>query len=128
MQATRSLAAFNTTDLKAAKITITAFIVGNAAVFRSVAAVMRRAAQAPDALETTARAAAVVSTATVTLRRRLQVLSGADELERLGDLFERGDMTPADIIVIRALPGPYLRANAAAGHWPVFVDYRLRDC
>ena len=52
----------------------------------------------------------------------------AYELERLGDLFEQGDMTPADIMVIRSLPAPYLRANALTQHYSViFVDYRIFD-
>lgn len=119
------IAAFSAADLKVANITAAAFIIGNAAVFRAVAAVMRRATHAPDTPETTAHAAAVVSAATATLRERLQVLPDADELERLGGLFERGAMTPADIVVIRAVPGPYLRANAAASHWPAFVRYRM---
>lgn len=120
--------AFGTADLKAAKITAAAFIVGNAAPFRAVAAVMRRVSYVPDSPETNANAAAVVRGATETLRQRLQVRPDAYELERLGDLFEQGDMTPADIMVIRSLPAPYLRANALTQHYSViFVDYRIFD-
>ena len=122
------IAAFSIADLKAANITAAAFIMASAALIRAVAAVMRRTTHAPDPPETTAHAAAVIAAATATLRERLQALPDTDELARLGGMFMHGAMTPADIVVIRALPGPYLRANAAAGHWPVFVDYRLRDC
>ena len=118
--------AFSAADLKAANITAAAFIMASAALIRAVAAVMRRITHAPDTPETTAHAAAVIAAATATLRERLQALPDADELARLGGLFMHGAMTPADIVVVRALPGPYLRANAAAGHWLAFVSYRDR--
>ena len=117
---------FSASDLKATNITAAAFIMASAALIRAVAAVMRRITHAPDTLETTAHAAAVIAAATATLRERLQALPDADELARLGGLFMHGAMTPADIVVVRALPGPYLRANAAAGHWLAFVSYRDR--
>lgn len=118
--------AFSAADLKAANITAAAFIMASAALIRAVAAVMRRITHAPDTPETTAHAAAVIAAATATLRERQQALPDADELARLGGLSMHGAMTPADIVVVRALPGPYLRANAAAGHWLAFVSYRDR--
>ena len=118
--------AFSAADLKAANITAAAFIMASAALIRAVAAVMRRITNAPDTPETTAHAAAVIAAATATLRERLQALPDADELARLGGMFMHGIMTPADIVVIRALPGPYLRVSTAAGHWLAFVSYRDR--
>ena len=122
------LDAFDAADLTTANMSAAGFIIGHAAPFRAVAAVMLRPARAARVVETITRAAAVVGSVTEMLRERLQVLPDADELLCIGARFEYGDVTPADIALIRALPGPHLRANASARHYAsVFVDYRLWD-
>lgn len=122
------LDAFDTADLTTADISATGFIIEQAGPFRAVAAVMLRKPRTARMVETMTRAAAVVSSVTAMLRERLQVLPDADELLSIGARFQCGDMTPADIAVVRALPGPYLRANASARHYAaIFVDYRLQD-
>lgn len=122
------LDAFDAADLTTANMSAAGFIIEQAGPFRAVAAVMLRTTRPARVAETITRAAAVVGSVTAMLRERLQVLPDADELQRLGDLFECGAVTPADIAVIRALPGPYLRGNASARHYAaIFVDYRLSD-
>ena len=122
------LDAFDAADLTTANMSAAGFIVEQAGPFRSVAAVMLRTTRAARVVETITGAAAVVGTVTAVLMERLQVLPDADELLCIGARFECGGMTPADIAVIRALPGPYLRANASARHYAaIFVDYRLCD-
>lgn len=122
------LDAFDAADLTTANITAAEFMIEQAGPFRAVAAVMLRKPHALGNAQTITRAAAVVRGVTATLSERLQVLPDADELLCIGARFECGGMTPADIAVIRALPGPYLRANASARHYAaIFVDYRLWD-
>lgn len=120
------LAALDVDDLAAVGMGAGTFVVSFAAVFRTVAAVMR--STPTGTIEPIKRAALMVSGVTAALRERLQVLPDADELLCIGARFECGGMTPADIAVIRALPGPYLRASASARHYAaIFVDYRLWD-
>lgn len=122
------LGAFDAADLTTANIGAADFIIEHAAPFRAVAAVMLRPTRALDAAETITRAATVVGSATAILCEHLQALPDAGELLCIGARFECGDVTPADIPVIRALPGPHLRANASTRHHAaVFVDYRLWD-
>ncbi|MEQ1686518.1 MAG: hypothetical protein ABL916_22945 [Burkholderiaceae bacterium] len=122
------LDAFDAADLTTANLTHAGFIIEQAGPFLGVAAVMPRTTRATRVVETITRAAAVVASMTAMLRDRLQVLPDADELLCIGARFECGGMTPADIAVIRALPGPYLRANASERHYAaIFVDYRLWD-
>ena len=121
------LAAFCAVDLAAVNMRADSLIIEHAAPMRCVLAVMSRGRAVASADDTTPHAVAVVGSVTSILSERLRALPDDDELLRLGDLFERGLMTPADIIVIRALPGQYLRANASARHYPALVDYRALD-
>jgi hypothetical protein len=121
------LQAFDAVDLRTANMSAADFIMGQAAVYRAVAAVMLHPMRGGNSGEAIARAAAVVVGVSLMLRERLRALPDAEELARLGRLFDLGDMTAADLAVIRAIPGPHLRAHSAVGDWRTFVDYRLMD-
>jgi len=54
----------------------------------------------------------------------LQALPNANELHRLGYLIERGQHCAADLAIVRALPGPYLCAQATGRHFALFVDHQ----
>ncbi len=122
---TALLAALDVADLASVGMGAGAFIVSFVAVFRTVAAVMR--ATPTGTFEPTMRAANVMKETAAILRRCLRVLPGADDLEAVGWRVIDGTHTPADLALIRALPGPFLRAHATAAHWAVFVDYRMWD-
>ena len=122
------LAAFDAGDLKAAMLTAFAFVIDAARPFRAVSAVIRPDARAPlGSFEAMQRSAATIASTGVILRERLHELPDDEELSRIGRLFERGNMTPGDLAVIRALPGPYMRSSASQRHYAIFVDYRLDD-
>ena len=57
----------------------------------------------------------------------MHALTNVTELERLGDLIERGQHCAADLAIVRAIPGPYRRAQATDRHFALFADYRQWD-
>jgi hypothetical protein len=82
---------------------------------------------AEPTVELLSRAAVVVRAATATLAARLPVLPGDEWLECVGDLIEAGKHTAADLVVLRALPGPHLCTHSIGRHFATFTDYRLLD-
>ena len=119
------LAALDVDDLASVGMGAGTFIVSFVAVFRTVAAVMRATPGGTD--EPIVRAVAAIQETAATLRQHMRVLPNADELEAIGGRVTYGTQTPADLALIRALPGPYLRAHTTGEHWSLFVDYRLHD-
>jgi hypothetical protein len=117
-------AAFHAGDLKAAKTTAQAVMTMAADVWRYAA--MPRNARDSDA-DSIRAAADVIRKAGEVLAQRLRLLPDFDELERLGNAFELGTVSAADIVVIRAVPGPWLAANSNRKHYAIFADYRLWD-
>ena len=119
------LAALDGQDLATVNMSAAEFIMVYAAAFRAVAAVLR--AVPAGTVEPILRAVAVVKDAAAILRERLQVLPDERDLDAIGERIMHGHQSPADLAVVRAVPGPWLRAHASVGHWAVFVDYRMFD-
>lgn len=118
------LDALDVHDLDTVGMSAAAFVVALAAGFRCVAAVLRLPSSTAGSVDAIVSAAGVVRLTGDILRRNLQVLPGPDALARIGSRVMHGAQTSGDLAVIRALPGPYLRATASVDHWRAFVSYR----
>jgi hypothetical protein len=119
------MAALDVLDLVAVKMTAGEFIMAYSAPLRTVAAVMRAAStRTPGRVKAALEAMRGTAEA---LRECLRRLPGEDELDAIGNRLVQGWHTSADLAVVRAVPGPWLRVHASDEHWPAFVDYRLHD-
>jgi hypothetical protein len=119
------LAALDQNDLAALNLSAGEFILSYAAQFRNVAAVTRAA---PTCTPARFRAAVEAMEGTAeALRECLHQLPDEDQLADIGRRLAHERHTWDDLALIRALPGPFLSANATAAHLPLFVGYRSGD-
>ncbi len=117
------LEAFDPDDLAVANLTPAAFVVAHGDIWRAFACHAAAPDETPDA-DAIPCAAAAIRCATAMLMERLRVLPSADDLEAIGERLMHGQQSPADLCVLRALPGPHLRSHATAEHWRAMVSYR----
>jgi hypothetical protein len=115
------LKAFDRFDLKATGGTAVGLVKRQAGLFRGCGFGHAGDGQDTAAIEA---AAVTIKTLSVSLPRDLSVYPAPEAIAELGERL-KGRPTPADIAMVRALPGQFLRSMATPADYAAFVSYRL---